>query len=314
MGLPEHFFQHALHFDEEFFYSVCSAMSWRWPVLGRWIGQAGIRLHPNSLRLQKNLFSLYLAPDSLDYVESVLQQNPALGLSGQFAALLEDCGQRGRAVTWWEKIQNSDDPAGHSLYVQSLLKNPSYSPEKLLTAMQTWASRHAAFPWQSMPFRKDYREDSPVRLGFCCSFFDSATMQNQFFPWLSEVIKQGHQIFLYGDSTWRNEHVTVRSGIRNLSDDAFVEMVRADQLDMIVETTGFSPGHRFSALARRCAPVQVSYLNHAGTSGVNNIDFVLTDEVCIAPGEEKYYTEKIQKMPHCFFCFNFEHYFELFFD
>jgi protein O-GlcNAc transferase len=71
--------------------------------------------------------------------------------------------------------------------------------------------------------------------------------------------------------------------------------------------TGFSPGHRFPAMAARCAPVQVSFLNHAASSQVPNVDYVLADEICLpaSGGFEVHYSEKIWRLPGCFFCFDY---------
>ena len=88
---------------------------------------------------------------------------------------------------------------------------------------------------------------------------------------------------------------------------AFRQMVRADGIDVLVELTGFSPGHRFPAMADRCAPVQVSFLNHTASSQVPNVDYILADEICLpeAGGFEAYYSEEIYRLPGCFFCFDY---------
>ena len=73
-----------------------------------------------------------------------------------------------------------------------------------------------------------------------------------------------------------------------------------------MEVSGLCEGNRFPAMAGRCAPVQISYINHLGTTGVPNIDYVLTDAISLAPSEERYYTEQIYRLPGCFLCYNYE--------
>jgi predicted O-linked N-acetylglucosamine transferase (SPINDLY family) len=87
----------------------------------------------------------------------------------------------------------------------------------------------------------------------------------------------------------------------------FRRMVIADQIDILVELTGFSPGHRFPAMAERCAPVQISFLNHTASSQVPNVDYILADEICLptAGGFSPYYSEEIYRLPGCFFCFDY---------
>jgi predicted O-linked N-acetylglucosamine transferase (SPINDLY family) len=87
----------------------------------------------------------------------------------------------------------------------------------------------------------------------------------------------------------------------------FRRMVIADKVDILVELTGFSPGHRFPAMAERCAPVQISFLNHTASSQVPNLDYILADEICLpkSGGFEPYYSEEIYRLPGCFFCFDY---------
>ena len=86
-----------------------------------------------------------------------------------------------------------------------------------------------------------------------------------------------------------------------LSDSAFAQSVRDDEVDVFVEMSGFSFGHRFGAMARRCAPVQISYLNHFATSRVPNVDYILSDEICTPyeAGPQPTFTETIYRLPGC---------------
>jgi predicted O-linked N-acetylglucosamine transferase (SPINDLY family) len=46
--------------------------------------------------------------------------------------------------------------------------------------------------------------------------------------------------------------------------------------------------------------VQVNYLGYAGTLGAPYMDYIVADEVVIAPGEEGFYAEQVVRLPHCF--------------
>jgi predicted O-linked N-acetylglucosamine transferase (SPINDLY family) len=59
-------------------------------------------------------------------------------------------------------------------------------------------------------------------------------------------------------------------------------------------------------MALRCAPVQISYLNHVSTSAVPNVDYILADEVGIPPNEDRFFTERVWRLPGSFFCFNYD--------
>ncbi len=84
------------------------------------------------------------------------------------------------------------------------------------------------------------------------------------------------------------------------SDAAFVARVRADQIDVAVDLAGHTTGNRLMALARRIAPVQVSYLGYVNTTGLRQIDYRLTDAICDPPDEPSRYTEQLVRLPRHF--------------
>jgi predicted O-linked N-acetylglucosamine transferase (SPINDLY family) len=148
-----------------------------------------------------------------------------------------------------------------------------------------------------------------IRIGYHCAFMNSDTIR-----FIMSAVVERHdrsQFTVYGyshtdvapDIAAAFDTVVVTS---DLSDEQFAARVRADRIDILVELSGFSPHHRFAAMARRCAPVQVNYLNHSATSGVANVDIVLVDEVSVPLGHEAFFTERVWRVPGCFLCYNYD--------
>jgi predicted O-linked N-acetylglucosamine transferase (SPINDLY family) len=90
----------------------------------------------------------------------------------------------------------------------------------------------------------------------------------------------------------------------------FIDAVRGDGIDVFVELSGLSPGHRYVEMASRCAPVQVSYLNHHGTSRIPAVDWFLSDDLSTPPGSraDATFSEKIHRLPECLLCYDYEGY------
>jgi predicted O-linked N-acetylglucosamine transferase (SPINDLY family) len=148
-----------------------------------------------------------------------------------------------------------------------------------------------------------------IRIGYHCSFMDSDTIRFI----MSAVIKRHDRtqftVFGYSSTGLADDINEAFDTVRvtpGLSDKRFADLVRSDQIDIFVEMTGFSPQHRFGAMALRCAPTQISYLNHLGTSGVPNVDFILADEVSVPPDEERFFTERVWRLPGSFLCYNYD--------
>src|SRR5208282_2211189 len=64
---------------------------------------------------------------------------------------------------------------------------------------------------------------------------------------------------------------------RLLRDPALAEQIRQDRIDILVDLSGHTAGNRLLALARKPAPVQVTFLGYPGTTGIGTIDYRLTD-------------------------------------
>jgi protein O-GlcNAc transferase len=83
-------------------------------------------------------------------------------------------------------------------------------------------------------------------------------------------------------------------------DREIAQLMRELQIDIAVDLMGLTDGLRIGVFAHRAAPVQVSYLGYAGTSGAPYMDYVLADEVVIPQGEERHYSERVVRLPHCY--------------
>jgi protein O-GlcNAc transferase len=84
------------------------------------------------------------------------------------------------------------------------------------------------------------------------------------------------------------------------SDCEISQLLRELEIDIAVDLMGFTDGLRLGVFAHRAAPVQVSYLGYAGTSGAPYMDFILADEIVIPPGGERHYSERVVRLPHSY--------------
>lgn len=91
--------------------------------------------------------------------------------------------------------------------------------------------------------------------------------------------------------------------VRALSDEALARQIHQDEIDVLVDLSGFTTGHRQGVLAYRPSPVQISWLGYFGTTGMPFIDAVLADPHCVPEDEAQWFTETLLRLPHTRFCF-----------
>jgi len=87
----------------------------------------------------------------------------------------------------------------------------------------------------------------------------------------------------------------------SLQADADVaQLIREQQIDILVDLQGYTLGTRAAILAHRAAPMQVNFLGFPATMGASYIDYIVADDVVIPAGAESDYTEQVVRLPHCY--------------
>lgn len=86
----------------------------------------------------------------------------------------------------------------------------------------------------------------------------------------------------------------------DLSDQELVDRVRADGIDILIDCGGLFGGGRPGALARRLAPVQITWLGYPNTTGLDAVDYRLVDRRTDPPGSERLASERLLQLEGCF--------------
>ncbi|WP_223469098.1 tetratricopeptide repeat protein [Massilia soli] len=86
--------------------------------------------------------------------------------------------------------------------------------------------------------------------------------------------------------------------ISALDDEAAERMIRADGIDILIDMSGHSGANRLPLFARKPAPLQISWLGYAGTTGLQAMDYYFTDGFHLPEGRyDDQFTEKIVRLP-----------------
>lgn len=85
--------------------------------------------------------------------------------------------------------------------------------------------------------------------------------------------------------------------IHHLSDQAAAQLIRDQEIDVLIDLQGQTLGARPNMLAYRPARVQVTYLGLPATTGLPSIDYVIADRYLIPPEAQCYYSEMALYLP-----------------
>lgn len=88
------------------------------------------------------------------------------------------------------------------------------------------------------------------------------------------------------------------------SDHGVYQAIRRSGIRVLVDLAGHTGNNRLSLLGMRAAPVQVTYLGYPDTTGLDAVDYRLSDEICDPPGtSDQRHSETVAHLPFPFLCY-----------
>jgi predicted O-linked N-acetylglucosamine transferase (SPINDLY family) len=279
---------------------------------------AAIRLRPGFVAALNNAATLLRTLGRLADAESRLREALAadprhsvthnnLGNALKDQGCLEDgidCYRRALLCDPYNVVAHSN--LAYALSFQSA------HPQPLLDECRRWSLRHEA------PYRDTHQVHSNdatpsrrLRIGYVSPDFREHCQTLFTLPLLSHHDHEQFEIFCYAsvvrpdDLTQRvAAHADVWRDVRDLTDERLAQMIRDDRIDILIDLTMHMADGRPLLFARKPAPVQIAWLAYPGTTGIDAIDYRLTDPWLDPAGSDAWYSEGSVRLPDSFWCYD----------
>lgn len=205
-----------------------------------------------------------------------------------------------------------DDPVAASNKLNCEIFALASAPGELVHEYKSWGRRFAAPLAGEIPAHANLPDpERRLRIGYVSPDFRKHAMGYFIEPLLEFHSKDAFDVYCY--SNWpRPDAMTARfkalaphwRDIAFLSDTEVARQVVADEIDLLVDLAGHSADNRLLTFARKPAPVQFTYLGYPNTTGVDVIDYRITDRCADPPGiTESHYVEHLLRLPDCMWCY-----------
>jgi predicted O-linked N-acetylglucosamine transferase (SPINDLY family) len=166
----------------------------------------------------------------------------------------------------------------------------------------------AAASWvrrKTVPLRERLAPPAPyeharIRIGYMSSDFCSHAMSYLITELFERHDRTRFEVFGYcaskDDGTQLRQRVLAAFDhhriIRTLSDEEVARLIRADEIDVLIDLNGLTDGSRLAVLRWRPAPVQATYLGFIGPLPLPELDYLFCDTTVIPPEYEAAYQPK----------------------
>ncbi len=102
--------------------------------------------------------------------------------------------------------------------------------------------------------------------------------------------------FIEASDQWRN--------IKGMPVKDAAELIYRDEIDILVDFSGHTADNALPILSYKPAPVIISGVGYFDTTGLDTVDYFLTDQYTALPEAGHSFTERLIRLPHSHFCYS----------
>lgn len=184
------------------------------------------------------------------------------------------------------------------------------TPQMLYDEHTKWARQFA--PVSMIQYDHDNLPDpdKKIRVGYISPNFCRHSIAYFLEPIINNHDHNLFELYAY-NNTKKSDQFTEKfknqfdhfKDIRGVSHADVADLIKDDKIDILVDLAGHTKNNSILVLARKPAPIQVTYLGYPDTTGLEQIDYRITDVLADPPSLNKYYSEELVYLPDNFICY-----------
>ena len=230
------------------------------------------------------------------------------------AKMFATCGNHKEAqVSFKQAIAiNPEDDTTHSHRNFFLNYTTDNSPQEIYQIHMDFEKQFGGLDRRTPLNLPDFMSaKKPLRVGYVSGDLRNHSVAYFLLPILEKHNSEHVEIFCYYNNNVNNQMTDrLRSAsdhwrsVYKVSDEDTVELIKNDNIDILVDLSGHSDKNRLLVFAQKPAPIQVTWLGYPNTTGLSAIDYRLTDLVADPVGiADDLHSEELMRLPDGFLCY-----------
>jgi protein O-GlcNAc transferase len=227
--------------------------------------------------------------------------------------VLKDAGELDAAIACYRRsleLEPRNAPTHSNLAYA--LSFQSADPEPILAECVRWSERFAA-PLARGPLdrARDLSPERRLKVGYVSGDFREHCQTLFTLPLFAHHDRNAVEICCYssvkrpdGDTRRIAHEAALWREVRTLDDAALARLIAADRIDILVDLNMHMANGRPLVFARKPAPVQMAWLAYPGTTGMEAVDYRLSDPRLDPPQFDRHYRERTLRLDDSFWCYD----------
>jgi predicted O-linked N-acetylglucosamine transferase (SPINDLY family) len=279
-----------------------------------------IRLKPDYDDAHYNLATLFMGIGKLDEAIAAYQQairfKPDLAdAHSNLGNVFKDNGQFDEAIASHRQAVRlqPDNAETHDSLIGTCNYHPACDAGMIHAELRRWNERHAE-PHKKLirPHHNNRDPSRPLRIGYVSADFYKHASAFFLLPLFRCHDRRQFELFGYSHGNCSDEvtqqmkdHMQHWRTTVGMTDAQAAAQVRQDQIDILVDLKLHTADNHLLLFAQKPAPVQATWLGYPGSTGMDAIDYRLTDPYLDPPGQnDAYYSERSIHLPDTFWCYD----------
>lgn len=149
-----------------------------------------------------------------------------------------------------------------------------------------------------------------IKIGYISSDFRRHVCLLFVWAMLTAYDRACFEVYVFSRSAVEDEYSDLIKGrvdgwfnVSGLSIEACARKIYEQEIDILVDLAGHASGNGLPVLAYKPAPVQVCGIGYFATTGLQAVDYFLTDKYLVNKDTQHYFVEKLLVLPHSHFCY-----------
>ncbi len=281
--------------------------------------QKAIEIRPDFAEAYNNIGNIFknqgLLSEAILYFQKSVQLNPDFASAyNNMGNALSGQGKLDEAMLCYRNSLyiKPDFAHAHSNLIYCMNFQEDIKPIQLFEEHKNWARQHI----YSLKLEKFYHRNSKslekkLRVGYVSSDFRMHSVSYFIEPLLESHDNKNFKIFCYSDVPYYDSVTNRLSHLADkfvktagLPDEDLAKLIKKDRIDILVDLSGHTAGNRLLVFAKKPAPIQVTYLGYPNTTGLEEIDYRITDAIADPLDlTEDLHTERLVRLTSGFLCF-----------